>query len=148
MIHHQYVEQLERDLEAMTKDRDGLKAALLAQVKQQSHSVGNWAKESAALKIRVGMLERDNAALRSLSTLNNNEGMLNENRLLAERDRLLRKIDVLREDKERLDWLAARGEPQTYEDAPHSLVWYVLGEDRERDLRAAIDAARAKEEKP
>jgi hypothetical protein len=32
MIQHHYVEQLERDLEAMTKDRDGLKAALLAQV--------------------------------------------------------------------------------------------------------------------
>jgi len=93
-------------------------------------------------------LERENAALRSLSTLNNNEGMLNENRLLAERDRLLRKIDVLREDKERLDWLAARGEPQTYEDAPHSLVWYVLGEDGERDFRAAIDAARIKEGQP
>ena len=66
MSQYHHVEQLERDLEAMTKDRDGLKAALLAQVKQQSDSVGNWAKESAALKIRVGMLERDNAELRKL----------------------------------------------------------------------------------
>lgn len=66
MIQHYYVEQLERDLEAMKKDRDGLKAALLAQVKQQSGSVRDWAKESAALKIRVGMLERDNAELRKL----------------------------------------------------------------------------------
>lgn len=64
MIQHHYVEQLERDLEAMTKDRDGLKAALLAEVKQQSDSTRNWAKESAALKIRVGALQRDNAALR------------------------------------------------------------------------------------
>ena len=66
MIQHHYVEQLERDLEAMTKDRDGLKAALLAQVKQQSDFVGNWAKKSAALEIRVGILERDNAELRKL----------------------------------------------------------------------------------
>lgn len=66
---YDYVEQLERDLEAMKKDRDGLKAALLGQVKQQSDSTRNWAKESAALKIRVGVLERENAALREDSEL-------------------------------------------------------------------------------
>ena len=66
-----------------------------------------------------------------------------------EREKAMKDAELaaLRKDKERLDWLEARGEPQTYEDAPHSLVWYVLGEDGERNLRAAIDAARAKETK-
>jgi hypothetical protein len=58
---------------------------------------------------------------------------------------LERENAALREDKERLDWLEAGGEPETYEDAPHALVWCVFGETGQRSIRAAIDAARAKE---
>ena len=46
-------------------------------------------------------------------------------------------------DTERLDWLDARSEPVTYEDAPHATAWHIETEPGERiDLRAAIDAAR------
>lgn len=48
----------------------------------------------------------------------------------------------LREDKKRLDWLEAHGEPETFEDAPHALVWSVIGAPGERDVRVVIDAAR------
>ena len=61
---------------------------------------------------------------------------------------LERENAALREDKERLDWLEAGGEPETYEDAPHALVWCVFGETGQRSIRAAFDAARAKEAKP
>ena len=61
---------------------------------------------------------------------------------------LERENAALRADKERLDWLEAGGEPETYEDAPHALVWCVFGETGQRSIRVAIDAARAKEAKP
>ena len=60
-------------------------------------------------------------------------------------EQLERENAVLREDKERLDWLEVHGEPVTYEEAPHELVWCVIGERGQRNLRPAIDAARAKE---
>lgn len=61
---------------------------------------------------------------------------------------LERENAALRADKERLDWLEASGEPETYEDDPHALVWYVFGETDQRSIRDAIDAARAKEGQP
>lgn len=42
----------------------------------------------------------------------------------------------------RLDWLDQHGQPETYEDASHALVWVVHGEPGGRSVRAAIDAAR------
>lgn len=50
-------------------------------------------------------------------------------------------LSALREDKARLDWLDAGGEPETFEDAPHALVWTVIGAPGPQRLRAAIDAA-------
>ena len=61
---------------------------------------------------------------------------------------LERENAALRADKERLDCLEEHGEPVTYEDAPHALVWCVFGECGQRSIRDAIDAARAKEAKP
>ena len=87
-------------------------------------------------------LERENAALRKqLADVSRVRYSLEDSLTRAHNE-----AEACWKDKERLDWLEARGEPQTYEDAPHSLVWYVLGEDGERNLRAAIDAARAKED--
>ena len=68
-------------------------------------------------------------------------------RLQNEVAKLRRENAALREDKERLDWLEVQGEPVTYEDEPHELVWSVFGERGQRNLRDAIDAAR-KEAKP
>lgn len=62
--------------------------------------------------------------------------------LLHEVRRLRADNAALRKDKERLDWLEAHGEPETFEDAPHALVWSVIGAPGERDVRVVIDAAR------
>lgn len=85
---------------------------------------------------KTQQLQRENTAMSSLLTLNSKE-----------LDQLRRKIAALREDKERLDWLEIQGEPVTYEDEPHELVWSVFGERGQHNLRDAIDAAR-KEAKP
>lgn len=80
-------------------------------------------------KVEVEALQRENAALRKA--------------LYAHADYQRE----LRADRDRLDWLEVHGEPVTYEDAPHELVWCVIGERGQRSIRAAIDAARAKEAK-
>jgi DNA repair exonuclease SbcCD ATPase subunit len=46
-----------------------------------------------------------------------------------------------RNDSERLDWFNEQGKPETYEDAPHAMVWVLVGELGQSELRAAIDAA-------
>lgn len=88
----------------------------------------------------VEQLQRENAELRSRAR---------RTRPLRSRTvRLERENAELREDKERLDWLEVQGEPVTYEEAPHELVWCVIGGRGQRSLRDTIDAARAKEAKP
>lgn len=59
--------------------------------------------------------------------------------LLVQRQR----AEAAEADRERMDWLDGQGEPETYEDAPHALVWSVIGDPGQRSIRAAIDAARA-----
>lgn len=90
-----------------------------------------WVEENpqTALEI-INDLERENAALRKA--------------LYAQADYQRE----LRADRDRLDWLEVHGEPVTYEEAPHELVWCVIGERGQRSIRAAIDAARTKEGKP
>jgi hypothetical protein len=92
-------------------------------------------------------LERENAALRAAIAESEEFGRKNGETLAAKVSELLRENAALREDKERLDWLDANGDPVTYEDAPHSLHWGITGDPGCRNLRAAIDAAR-KEAQP
>ncbi len=49
-------------------------------------------------------------------------------------------IQLLLKDRARLDWLEDQGKPETYEDAPHAMVWVVQSEPGVNSLRAAIDA--------
>jgi hypothetical protein len=55
--------------------------------------------------------------------------------------RLEAQLAEMRKDSERLDWLNEQGKPETYEDAPHAMVWVLVGELGQTELRAAIDAA-------
>ena len=61
-----FARQLERENAALRDDRNELRTALFAQQKHEDEAERKWAQESASLKIRGGMLERDNAALRKL----------------------------------------------------------------------------------
>lgn len=117
--------------------------------------------QAEAVIVLLCQLERENAELRNkLAGLENQsqwqcscggtdcEG-LKENAAL--RKALYAQADYQRElraDRDRLDWLEVHGEPVTYEEAPHELVWCVIGERGQRSIRAAIDAARTKEAKP
>lgn len=90
-------------------------------------SYANALSKVAELMQKTQQLESENAALRKA--------------LYAQADYQRE----LRADRDRLDWLEVHGEPVTYEEAPHELVWCVIGERGQRSIRAAIDAARAKE---
>lgn len=89
-----------------------------------------WEDVYATQTARITELERENTVLRKA--------------LYAQADYQRE----LRADRDRLDWLEVQGEPVTYEEAPHELVWCVIGGRGQRSLRAAIDAARIKEAKP
>ena len=97
----------------------------------RDHASQSWANscihDVEELVQKVQQLERDNAELRKA--------------LYAQADYQRE----LRADRDRLDWLEVHGEPVTYEEAPHELVWCVIGERGQRSIRAAIDAARAEE---
>lgn len=54
------------------------------------------------------------------------------------------RIAELEKDKERIDWFNDQGKPETFDDAPHSLVWVIIGDLGQSNLRDAIDAARNK----
>jgi hypothetical protein len=88
-------EVLERDNAALRDDRNELRTALFAQQKQQSESNREWAQESAELKIRLGVLERENAALREKMKVSWDEisVLVNQNSALLEALKTIAKYD-------------------------------------------------------
>lgn len=51
------------------------------------------------------------------------------------------RVRELEADRKRLDWLEAQGKPETFEEAPHSTVWVLVGDLGQSNIREAIDAA-------
>lgn len=52
--------------------------------------------------------------------------------------------EALEKETRRLDWLDTQGKPETFEDAPHSMVWVLIGETEHAEIREAIDEALAR----
>jgi hypothetical protein len=122
--------------ESLAHDNARLREELDAEKQKYAGCYFAWRESEAKLRAEVERLTKELSYHKiSAETC----AMVARDKIAAEQ-----RAEAAEADREQLDWLDGQGEPETYEDAPHALVWSVIGDPGQRSIRAAIDAARAK----